>query len=305
MAVARREADGVTSYELVAPDGADLPRWTPGSHLDVHLPSGAVRQYSLCGDPADRRIYRIAVLAQPAGRGGSVEVHRELRPGVVLRFGLPRSNFELVPARRYVFVAGGIGITPILPMIRQVAASGLEWELVYGARTAGHLAFLDELATLGGTVTTLPQDTAGLIDLDTLVKDADDAAVFCCGPTPLMDALAAKMAAVGRAGTLHLERFAPVASVAADEREFEVELALSGLTVPVRPDESVLEAVRAAGVDIPSSCEMGICGTCETKVLDGDVDHRDDLFTPAERATCGTMLVCVSRACGRRLVLEA
>ncbi|GAA4393502.1 PDR/VanB family oxidoreductase [Tsukamurella soli] len=309
---ARREAAGVTSYVLTAPDGAELPRWSPGAHVDVHLPSGTVRQYSLCGDPADRRSYRIAVLEQPAGRGGSVEVHRELRPGAAVQIGLPRSNFELVPARRYVFVAGGIGITPVLPMIRQVAASGIEWELVYGARTHGHFAFLGELAAHGDRVRTVPQDTAGVIDLDKLARGAAGAAVFCCGPAPLMDALVDAMAAAGHAGQVHLERFGPVATpvrdAAADDAsgpEFVVELTRSGITVPVPRDVSVLDAVRGAGVDIPSSCEMGICGTCETTVLEGEVDHRDDLYTEAERATCGAMLVCVSRACGRKLVLDA
>lgn len=299
---ARWEAESVTSFEFVSPDGAELPSWEPGAHIDVHLPSGTTRQYSLCGDPADRSRYRIAVLELPDGRGGSVEAHRELRPGQTIQIGHPRSNFALVEADRYVFVAGGIGITPILPMIREVAARGIKWELVYGARSDKHFAFTDELDT--DTV----QFTTGLIALDTLVDRADGAAVFCCGPAPLMDDLIEKMEAAGRGDQLHLERFAaaPVAvAETGDDGEFELELARSAMVISVQPDQSVLEAVREAGVDHPSSCEMGFCGTCETPVLSGEVDHRDDLFTEAERATCASMLICVSRSkgCGR-LVLD-
>lgn len=310
---ARWEAESVTSFEFASPDGADLPPWEPGAHVDVHLPSGTVRQYSLCGDPADRTRYRIAVLELPQGRGGSVEAHRELRPGRIVHIGLPRTNFALAEAERYVFVAGGIGITPILPMVREVAARGAKWELVYGAKSAAHFAFTCELGT--EAVRLVPQNTEGLIDLDDVVAGASGAVVYSCGPAPLMDALIERMDRAGRGADLHLERFtaASAASAAAtddvavgtDGAEFEVELARSELVVPVRADQSVLEAVREAGVEHPSSCEMGFCGTCETAVLSGEVDHRDDLFTEEERLTCASMLICVSRAKGRdRLVLD-
>jgi ferredoxin-NADP reductase len=306
----RWEAHSVASFELADRHEADLPPWEPGAHVDVHLPSGTVRQYSLCGDPARRDRYRIAVLELPDGRGGSVEAHRELRAGAIVRVGLPRSNFALVEADRYVFVAGGIGITPILPMIREVSARGLKWQLVYGAKSGAHFAFLDELRELGeDTLALVAQDTDGLIDLSRVVADSADAAVYCCGPAPLMDALVERMAAAGRDAELHLERFgaAPVvpSGHGSGDGSFEVELARSAMVVSVRADQSVLEAVRAAGVDHPSSCEMGICGTCETPVLSGEVDHRDDLFTEEERSGCASMLICVSRSkgCGR-LVLD-
>ena len=304
---ARWEAESVTSFEFACPDGSDLPSWEPGAHVDVHLPSGTVRQYSLCGDPAQRDRYRIAVLELPDGRGGSVEAHRELRPGRIIDIGVPRSNFALTDADRYVFVAGGIGITPILPMIREVAARGIKWELVYGAKSDAHFAFTGELDT--DSVRVVAQDTDGLIDLSRMVADSADAAVYCCGPAPLMDALVERMAAAGRDAELHLERFgaAPVvpSGDGSGDGSFEVELARSAMVVSVRADQSVLEAVRAAGVDHPSSCEMGICGTCETPVLSGEVDHRDDLFTDEERSGCASMLICVSRSkgCGR-LVLD-
>jgi tetrachlorobenzoquinone reductase len=308
----RWEAESVTSFELADPNGGELPAWEPGAHVDVHLPSGNVRQYSLNGHPADRTRYRIAVLELPHGRGGSVEVHRELRPGRVVQIGPPRSNFALVDAERYVFVAGGIGITPILPMVREVAARGAKWELVYGAKSIAHFAFADELGT--ETVRLVPQDTEGLIDLDEVVDSSSGAAVYCCGPAPLMDALIERMDRAGRAGDLYLERFTAASTASAlpasegddlDGAEFEVELARSELVVPVRVNQSVLEAVRAAGVEHPSSCEMGICGTCETTVLSGEVDHRDDLLTAEEHATCASMMICVSRAkCRDRLVLD-
>ncbi|MDT2004274.1 oxidoreductase [Rhodococcus opacus] len=299
---ARWEAESIASYEFAHADGGELPAWEPGAHVDVHLPSGTVRQYSLCGDPADSTRYRIAVLELPSGRGGSVEVHRELRPGQLIEIGRPRSNFVLAEADRYVFVAGGIGITPMLPMIREVQRRGGTWELVYGARTADHFAFLNELDP--SAVQLVPQDTHGHLDLESVVGSSFGAAVYCCGPTPLMDTLMERMSQAGRAGDLHLERFAAAAPAARSSGEFEVELARSEKVVPVRPDQTVLEAVRDAGIDHPSSCEMGICGSCEVKVLGGDVDHRDDLLTESERAQCNSMMICVSRARGACLVLD-
>lgn len=299
---ARWEAESITSYEFARADGGELPAWEPGAHIDVHLPSGTVRQYSLCGDPADSARYRIAVLELPAGRGGSVEVHRELRPGRLIEVGRPRSNFALTEADRYVFVAGGIGITPMLPMIREVQRRGETWELVYGARTAEHFAFVNELDV--SAVQLVPQDTSGHLDLEAIVASSAGAAVYCCGPTPLMDSLIEHMTRADRTEELHLERFAAAASPAGSSGEFEVELARSEKVVSVRPDQTVLEAVRDAGIDHPSSCEMGICGSCEVKVLGGDVDHRDDLLTESERAQCNSMMICVSRARGDRLVLD-
>ncbi len=286
---ARWEAEGITSFVLAAPGGGALPAWEPGAHLDLHLPSGLVRQYSLCGDPADDSRYRIAVLAQPAGRGGSMEAHAALRPGTLVTVGPPRQNFPLVDADRYVFVAGGIGITPLLPMIRSVAARDRSWELFYGS--SGHFAFTTELS---GPVRLLP----GLLDLDAVVAAAAGAVIYACGPAGMLDALAARVTD----GSLHLERFSAPIAPAGDS--FEVELARSGTVVTVGPDSSVLDAIRASGTDVPSSCEMGFCGTCETKVLAGAVDHRDDLLTEDERAAGGTMMICVSRAACPRLVLD-
>jgi ferredoxin-NADP reductase len=302
---ARWEAEGVASYELTPVDRSALPAWTPGAHIDVHLPSGPVRQYSLCGHAEDVTSYRIAVLELPHGRGGSREVHRALRPGIEIDVGCPRSNFALVPAERYVFVAGGIGITPLLPMIAEVRRRGSPWQLVYGARSHRHFAFADELAADGDRVRFVPHDVDGMLDLRQVALDAREAAVFCCGPAPLMDALGVEMDRAGRAGHLHIERFSPTEpAMHSDTDGFQVDLVRSGLLVDVAPDTTVLNAVRAAGVDAPSSCEMGICGTCETRVLSGSVDHRDELLTDAEKAQDSVMMICVSRARCPRLVLD-
>jgi ferredoxin-NADP reductase len=300
-------ATGIRSFELASQDGLPLPDWMPGAHIDLHLPSGTIRQYSLCGEPGTDR-YRIAVLELPAGRGGSVEAHRDLREGVLVEVGAPRNEFRLAEAPAYVFVAGGIGITPILAMIREVARAGKPWRLVYGARTAAHFAFTDELDRLAtetwGIVEYIAQDVHGHPDLPALVRDSAGQGVYCCGPAPLMDALHAEMVSQGRAGQLVIERFTPAAQAPADDGgSFEVELVESGLTVTVGPDQSILEAVRGAGVDAPSSCEMGICGTCETRVVSGDVDHRDSLLTQDERDAGDVMMICVSRAACAKLVL--
>jgi ferredoxin-NADP reductase len=266
----------------------------------VELPGGLTRQYSLCGDPADSDRWRIGVLREPDGRGGSRWIADELTEGTTLRVRGPRNNFPLQPADRYVFVAGGIGITPLLPMIRAVAAAGADWVLHYGGRTRASMAFLDELSPFPGRVHLYPQDEVGLLDL-TAVLDGPPALVYCCGPTGLIDALEARC----RAGMLRVERFtaAPVVTDVPDGA-FEVVCERSGVTVTVPPGTSVLAAVEDAGIGVLSSCTEGICGTCETTVLDGEPDHRDSLLTEDEKAAGDTMLICVSRCRGARLVLD-
>lgn len=310
VASARDVVPGVRQLEFVAVDDSLLPEWTPGAHLDVHLPSGAIRQYSLCGDPSDLRSYRIAVLNVPDGRGGSAEVHTAVHAGAELMLGVPRNQFPLRDAPAYVFVAGGIGITPILAMVREAARLGKPWKLVYGARSDSQFVFLDELTALAeaswGLIECVAQDTDGHIDLVSLVAASGGHAVYCCGPGPMMAALRDEMRVVGREQDLTVERFAadPVPQEAAGtEDTFTVELSLSGCSVSVQPGQSILEALRAAGIDAPSSCEMGICGTCETTVISGEIEHRDALLTDAERAQGDTMLICVSRAAGDALVL--
>ncbi|MEU3336815.1 PDR/VanB family oxidoreductase [Streptomyces sp. NPDC006668] len=303
LVVDRREfaADGVLALTLRHPLGEELPAWEAGAHVDVVLGPGLERQYSLCGDPADRSAWRIAVLREPDGRGGSAHVHEQLGQGDKVRVRGPRNHFRLEPAPRYRFVAGGIGITPILPMLAAADAAGAEWSLLYGGRTRDSIAFTEELARYGDRVTVAPQDETGLLDLASVLEDLPEGTlVYCCGPGPLLDAVEERCPA----DRLRVERFSPKDQPAGENGEFEVELAQSGRTVTVAPDVSVLDAVRAAGVEVLFSCTEGTCGTCETDVLEGTPDHRDSVLTEEERESGETMMICVSRCRGRRLVLD-
>jgi ferredoxin-NADP reductase len=299
-------ADGVVSLLLRDPAGAELPAWTPGAHVDLLLTDDLVRQYSLCGDPADRTRWRVAVLREPDGRGGSAFVHDKLVAGVTVRARGPRNHFALEPASRYLFLAGGVGITPILPMLAAAEAAGADWRLVYGGRTRTSMAFADALlAAHRDRVQLRPQDEHGLLDLDALLGEpAGDTLVYCCGPGPLLDAVEERCAD-WPTGALHVERFTPKEQ---GERvlagAFEVELAQTGTTLTVPPDRSILEVVEDSGVQVLSSCREGTCGTCETAVLSGEVDHRDSLLTADEQAANDTMFVCVSRAACPKLVLD-
>ncbi|GAA3522705.1 PDR/VanB family oxidoreductase [Streptomyces osmaniensis] len=299
--VAAREevAEGVVQLRL---EGHELPRWEPGAHLDLVLPSGLVRQYSLCGDPEDDSSYTVATRLVPDGRGGSREVHEQIRAGMELEVRGPRNRFPLVEAESYVFVAGGIGITPVLPMLRALP-DGVEWRLLYCGRDRASMPFLEDVEKLGRTgVPPLERSRAwgsvtvveGPADLDGFLADVPEgAAVYCCGPEGLMAAVEERFPRV------RLERFAPRAS---GGDAFEVELRRSGRTLSVPADSTVLAAVRAEFPNTLYSCEQGFCGTCQQRVLEGEVDHRDELLTDAERA--GSMLICVSRARGDRLVLD-
>jgi ferredoxin-NADP reductase len=305
-------ADGVVRLTLVRTDGSPMPAWQPGAHVDLVLGPDLTRQYSLCGDPADHTALVVAVLREPAGRGGSARVHEGLAPGDVVRVRGPRNRFALVDApdiKSYLFVAGGIGITPLLPMIAAVDARGADWRLVYGGRRRASMAFAGELAAAHpGRVELCPQDEVGLLDLDALLgTPRPDTAVYCCGPEPLLAAVEERCAA-WPPGALHVERFSPKRVTDARSRPepaaFTVELTLSGLTLTVPPDRTVLEVVEAAGVPALSSCQEGTCGTCETPVLAGVPDHRDSLLTEAERDAGDAMLICVSRSRTTHLVLE-
>jgi ferredoxin-NADP reductase len=298
-------ADDVVRLVLRHPDGYELPAWAPGAHVDLVLADGLVRQYSLCGDPDDLSTLHVAVLREEAGRGGSQHVHDELAEGDVVHVRGPRNHFPLVQADRYLFIAGGIGITPILPMIAQVQASGADWQLVYGGRSRSSMAFQAELQDrYPGKVVIHPQDEAGLLDLPSLLADPGATAVYCCGPEGLLAAVEQRCASRPD-GTLHVERFAPKDGAADGPREsFEVELAQTGTILTIPADRSVLDVVEDSGVQVLSSCQEGTCGTCETTVLSGIPDHRDSVLTDDEQAANDTMMICVSRSRSPRLVLD-
>ena len=301
------EAEGVLGIELVARDGADLPTWQPGAHIDLHLADGLSRQYSLCGDPGNTTRYRIGVLHESAGRGGSQFVHNRLRPGDDVEVEGPRNHFALEPAPRYLFVAGGIGITPILAMIEQAQRQGAQWSLLYGGRSASSMAYTTQLASYGERVQIRPQDQYGLLDLDTaLGQPQTGTLVYCCGPEPLLQAVEARCAA-WPAESLHTERFAAPTQPArdpADEHAVELVLRSSGRTVSVAADTSILDALLGNDIAVLSDCREGICGTCEVAVVEGDVEHRDFVLSERERAAGKLMMVCVSRARSARLVLD-
>lgn len=289
----------VIELTLAPATAGALPRWYPGAHLDVHLPSGLVRQYSLCGDPASADRYRIAVRRIPDGGGGSIEVHDGLPEGATVHTHGPRNAFPLTvpghgsPTQRFRFIAGGIGITPILPMLDLARRRRVDWSMVYAGRTRDSLPFVDEVAAFGANVEIRTDDTCGLPTAAELLGECSEGtAVYACGPAPMLTAIRAAL--VGRDDVeLHFERFA--AAPVVDGRPFQATVMSTGEAVGVDGEETLLAALRRAGVNAPYSCQQGFCGTCRTRVLAGEVEHRDTLLTEPERAA-GMMLTCVSRA---------
>lgn len=301
-------ADGIQVFEFRRPDGTALPPFAPGAHLALQVPSGATRTYSLCGDPADADRYVIAVKRDPSGRGGSVSLVDGVRPGDLVQASAPRNLFGLVDgAPGYIFVAGGIGITPILSMIRHLRATGgAPFHLYYLTRSPAAAAFLPELSdpALAGHVTLHHDggDPDQAFDLWPVFEDPTKAHIYCCGPRPLMDAVR-DMTGHWPTSAVHFEDFgSDLVRPRAGDVPFSVTLSRSGAVLEVPVGASILEVMRAHGQRVPSSCESGTCGTCRTRVLGGEVDHRDMVLTPAERRA--EMMVCVSRGTGM-IVLDA
>ncbi|MDG4669301.1 PDR/VanB family oxidoreductase [Mycobacterium sp. 236(2023)] len=295
----------MAALTLTRADGKPFPRWTPGSHVDLILGDVPTRQYSLCGDPSDHDTWRLGVLRDPEGRGSSLFVHDTLRAGDVIRIRGPRNNFPLVDAPHYLFIAGGIGVTPILPMIAAAHAAGANWNLVYGGRRRASMAFVDELAGYGDRVSLHPHDETGMLDLDSLLgSPRPDTLVYCCGPEPLLTAVEQRCAA-WPSGSLHVERFnAKPLTEPARSDSFDVVLTASQLTLTIPPDRSILDVVEEAGVDPLYSCGEGTCGSCETPVLEGEPDHRDSVLSAEQRQANDCMMICVSRSRTPRLVLD-
>ncbi|MFJ9469435.1 PDR/VanB family oxidoreductase [Streptomyces caniferus] len=274
-----------------------LAPWEPGAHIDLALPNWLTRQYSLCGDPADREAYLIAVRHERLSRGGSEYVHRFLRRGRTLEVSLPRNHFPLVPAPAYLFLAGGIGITAVLPMMRAAAGAGVPASLVYVGRSAATMPFADELrATYGERVRIVATREQGRPDLAALAAElAPGTLVYCCGPAAMLAAAEAAFPAE----RLRAERFRPAPRTFGPDTEFEAVCARSARTVRVPADETLLDALAHAGHPLPSGCREGLCGSCELTVLDGRPEHRDDIGAPK-----GRMYACVSRSLTPRLVLD-
>jgi ferredoxin-NADP reductase len=301
-------ADGVVALDLVDPDGNDLPAWEPGAHIDLLLDEGLVRQYSLCGDPRDAKTWRVGVLLDPQSRGGSRHVHDKLVEGAGVRVRGPRNHFALVDSPRYLFIAGGIGITPITAMIDSAQQASSDWRLIYLGRQRTTMAFAEVLAdSYGDRVTLWPHDEKGKFDLEAaLAESVDQTLVYCCGPEQLLSA-AEQHCAHWPEGSLHIERFAAKAAAEPSVEAldtFQVVCQRSGVTVEVSEGTTVLEALEDADIPIMSSCLEGICGTCEATVLEGTPDHRDSMLTEAERTTGNKLLTCVSRSCSEKLVLD-
>jgi ferredoxin-NADP reductase len=291
----RPEAADVVSVHLESTDGAPLPRWHPGAHVDVELPSGRLRQYSLCGDPGERDRYRIAVRRIADGGGGSVEMHA-MHAGDALTLRGPRNAFPFISVDGYLFVAGGIGITPILPMLHAAIAQDTDWTFVYTGRTRASMPFLAELSTLDpARVHIWPDDEYGTPDGKKIVDLAPDgAALYACGPPPMIEAIRVEIPSE-RVASLHYERFSPPPVVGG--RSFDVVLARSGHVVPVAANQTALAAIRRVLPDVAYSCQQGFCGTCPVSLLGGTVEHRDRCLTDDQRAN--RMAICVSRGSGR------
>lgn len=298
-------AEGVVKLTLEDHHGRRLAPWTPGSHIDLILPNGLVRQYSLCGDRYDAFKYEVAVLREPNSRGGSAWIHDHAQPGASFDFGGPRNLFPLVPAEQYLFIAGGIGITPLLPMIEQVAGSGASWKMLYGGRARRSMAFADGLVQrFGNAVEVFPQDEFGFPDIPGwLGSYAKGTRVYVCGPGGLLDAVA-RACESWPSYARHSERFVAASNSDAENHPFEVELARSGTVLQVSSRQTVLEVLSQAGKTVLSSCRQGTCGTCEIRVLAGVPDHRDSVLSDDDRRAGDCLMTCVSRAAGQRIVLD-
>lgn len=306
----RAEARDVVLLELRRPDGAPLPPFEPGAHLEITLPNGLIRHYSLINDWRDRERYVVSVGRVADSRGGSSFIHQALRCGTLLDVAVPRNNFRLDgAAASHRFIAGGIGITPIMAMIRWCEANNQPWRLIYAARSAQRAAFCDLLRAFGDKVRFHFDDAqSGWLDVAEALADVRIGEhVYCCGPQPLMAAVKEQAAHLPDA-TVHFEYFnAPVADVtaiAAVAGAFRVDLRKSGLSLPVPPDKSILEIVEAAGLKVPFSCREGLCRTCETTVCEGEVEHNDYALSQDERDAGHSMMICVSRAKSPVLVLD-
>jgi phthalate 4,5-dioxygenase reductase subunit len=304
---AEQAAADIFVFELRHPEGSDLPAFTAGSHLAVRSPNGSLRKYSLCNDPAERDRYVIGVKRDPEGRGGSVDLVDHVRAGDRLEVSQPHNAFELDSrARSFIFIAGGIGITPILSMARRLNAEGRPYKLYYCTRSPEATAFRDELAEEEFTGKVVIHhddgDAEKSLDLWPILEKPSGAHVYCCGPRPLLEQVR-DMTGHWASAAIHFESFIDAAAARKpDDRAFTVVLANSGARIEVAPGASILEAMRSRGYDAPSSCESGTCGTCRTRLISGEADHRDLVLMDDEKAS--QIMICVSRARSPEIVID-
>jgi ferredoxin-NADP reductase len=299
------EAPNVLSYELRPLEGGELPPFTAGAHIDLTLPNGLVRSYSLINPQSERHRYVVAVQKDRASRGGSKWIHENIRAGDIVPVNGPRNNFALdETAEKSIFIAGGIGITPILSMIERLSALGRDWELVYCSRIRSDTPFLEALQTKPRVRFNFDQEPGGkMLDIAALVgAGTANAHLYCCGPLPMLEAFEQATKDLAR-NRVHLEYFA-AKEPPARAGGFKVVLAKSGREFAVPPGKTILDTLRDSGIDVPHSCTEGVCGTCETKVLEGIPDHRDLILTETERASNKTMMICCSGAKSEKLVLD-
>jgi vanillate monooxygenase ferredoxin subunit len=311
--VARKsiEAEDICTFELVDVNGAVLPAFSAGSHIDVHLPNGLTRQYSLCNDSAESHRYLIGVLRDPATRGGSQAMHDLVKEGDALQISAPKNHFPLAhEARRSVLLAGGIGVTPILCMAERLAIAGADFEMHYGTRSRQRTAFHDRIVASRFASRVqfhfddgAPQqklDIAGVVD-----SPQQGVHLYVCGPRGFMDAVLGTARARGwPEAQLHYEFFSGEVVRSEGDASFQVKLASSGRIVVVPPDKTVVQALADAGIEVQTSCEQGVCGTCLTRVLEGEPDHKDLYLTPQEQAANDQFTPCCSRAKSAMLVLD-
>ena len=300
----RYAAQDTHLYEFRRLDGAPLPGVEPGAHIDLHLPNGMMRQYSLCTADGDPRAYVVGVKRDRASRGGSRYIHEYLQVGEILQVGGPRNNFPLKDdAGHSVLIAGGIGVTPIWCMAQRLLKLGRSFELHYACRTRKEAAFLEELAALPQAKLHFDDEAGGFLDLAPVVSQAPAGAHFyCCGPLPMLAGFEAATKSLPP-GQVHVEYFS-AKEEAATGGGYVVELRRSGREFPIPEGRTILQVLRDAGVDVPYSCEEGVCGACETQVVSGEVDHRDNILTEKERLESKTIMVCCSGSKSPRLVLD-
>ena len=303
---ASAETPDIRLFELTTADGAELPEFSPGAHISVRAPNGVIRKYSLCNDPAERTRYEIAVLREPGGRGGSVSMVDEVKEGDEILATAPRNDFPLMPSPAgYTFIAGGIGITPILSMMRHLKSSaGPKFKLFYCTRSKEKTAFYQHLSAPAFRGQVVMHHDGGDLDkaLDLWpVLENPRGHVYCCGPRGLMDSVR-DMTGHWNASAVHFEAFSDAEAHKPDDRPFRVKLARSGAVIDVAADKTILETIRAAGHEAPSSCESGTCGTCKTRLLAGEADHRDLVLTENERND--HIMICVSRANSEEITVD-